>query len=194
MKAKKWYVVKIRWFYFILFHLHGFDITPYIVHTIVAFLDSVLTKVHWSDCLTRFFRRSNGDFCVAPNKGGCSPPDGSYLIFTKREGTAWFFFSPKMELFITSAARKKFVHRVTVFLFYFVSYVLLFLVLFMNGIWILIDYFRCQNFSSDAPTFSQLTPTSLRCYSPFRLDPLRFSFFGDRLLCTCTNIFRERKH
>ena len=105
-----------------------------------------------------------------------------------------FFFLPKMELFITSAARKKFVHRVTVFLFYFVSYVLLFLVLFMNGIWILIDYFRCQNFSSDAPTFSQLTPTSLRCYSPSRLDPLRFSFFGERSLCTCTNIFRERKH
>ena len=24
---------------------------------------------------------------MAPNKGGCSPPDGSYLIFTKKEGT-----------------------------------------------------------------------------------------------------------
>lgn len=32
--------------------------------------------------------RSYGDFCVAPNEGGCSPPDGSYLIFTKKEGTA----------------------------------------------------------------------------------------------------------
>ena len=25
---------------------------------------------------------------MVPNKGGCSPPDGSFLIFTKREGTA----------------------------------------------------------------------------------------------------------
>ena len=25
---------------------------------------------------------------MVPNKGGCSPPDGSYLIFTKKEGTA----------------------------------------------------------------------------------------------------------
>ena len=24
---------------------------------------------------------------MVPNKGGCSPPDGSYLIFTKKEGT-----------------------------------------------------------------------------------------------------------
>ncbi|PFX13518.1 Disintegrin and metalloproteinase domain-containing protein 9 [Stylophora pistillata] len=32
--------------------------------------------------------RSYGDFCVAPNEGGCSPPDGSYLIFTKKEGMA----------------------------------------------------------------------------------------------------------
>ncbi|XP_066015738.1 protein crumbs homolog 1-like isoform X2 [Pocillopora verrucosa] len=32
--------------------------------------------------------RSSGDFCVAPNRGGCSPPDGSYLIFTKKDGTA----------------------------------------------------------------------------------------------------------
>ncbi|XP_027049611.1 uncharacterized protein LOC113677061, partial [Pocillopora damicornis] len=32
--------------------------------------------------------RSYGEFCVAPNKGGCSPLDGSFLIFTKREGTA----------------------------------------------------------------------------------------------------------
>ena len=31
-----------------------------------------------------------------------------------------FLFSTRMELFITSAARKMFVHRVTVFLFYFV--------------------------------------------------------------------------
>ncbi|XP_022804385.1 uncharacterized protein LOC111341674 [Stylophora pistillata] len=28
------------------------------------------------------------DFCVVPNEGGCSPPDGSYLILTKTEGTA----------------------------------------------------------------------------------------------------------
>ncbi|PFX16851.1 hypothetical protein AWC38_SpisGene18856 [Stylophora pistillata] len=28
------------------------------------------------------------DFCVAPNEGGCSPPDGSYLNLTKTEGTA----------------------------------------------------------------------------------------------------------
>ena len=32
--------------------------------------------------------RSYSDFCVAPIEGGCSPPDGSYLIFTKKEGTA----------------------------------------------------------------------------------------------------------
>ena len=74
---------------------------------------------------------------MVPNKGGCSPPDGSYLIFTKKEGLLVmkpirFLFS--MELFITSTARKMFVHRVTVFLFYFVPYVLLFLELFMNGI------------------------------------------------------------
>ena len=25
---------------------------------------------------------------MVPNKGGCSPPNGSYLIFTKKEGTA----------------------------------------------------------------------------------------------------------
>ena len=25
---------------------------------------------------------------MAPNSGGCSPPDGSYLIFTKKDGTA----------------------------------------------------------------------------------------------------------
>ena len=40
---------------------------------------------------------------------------------------------------------------------------------------------------------SQLTPTSLSCYSPSRLDPLKFSFFGDRLLWMCTNISRERR-
>ena len=93
--------------------------------------------------------QSYGGFCVVPNKGGCSPPDGSYLIFTKKEGLLVmqpirFLFSTRMELFITSTARKMFVHRVTVFLFYFVPYVLLFLELFMNGIWILIDYFRSQ--------------------------------------------------
>ena len=32
--------------------------------------------------------RSYGDYCVAPNRGGCSPPGGSYLIFTKKKGTA----------------------------------------------------------------------------------------------------------
>ena len=32
--------------------------------------------------------RSYGDYCVAPNRGGCSPPGGSYLIFTKKQGTA----------------------------------------------------------------------------------------------------------
>ena len=32
--------------------------------------------------------RGHDDFCVAPIKGGCSPTDGSYLIFTKKEGTA----------------------------------------------------------------------------------------------------------
>ena len=48
-----------------------------------------------------------------------------------------------MELFLISAARGKFVHKVTVFLFYFLHCILLFLVSFMNGIWIIIDYFRC---------------------------------------------------
>lgn len=28
------------------------------------------------------------NYCVAPNKGGCSPPDGAYLIATKKEGTS----------------------------------------------------------------------------------------------------------
>ncbi|XP_074614387.1 uncharacterized protein LOC141874129 [Acropora palmata] len=32
--------------------------------------------------------RSYGDYCVAPNTGGCSPPDGAYLILTKKRGTA----------------------------------------------------------------------------------------------------------
>lgn len=32
--------------------------------------------------------RSYGDFCVAPNNTGCSPPDGTYLIFTKKRGMA----------------------------------------------------------------------------------------------------------
>ncbi|XP_022804383.1 uncharacterized protein LOC111341671 [Stylophora pistillata] len=32
--------------------------------------------------------RSYMDFCVAPIEGGCSPPDGSYLILTKTKGTA----------------------------------------------------------------------------------------------------------
>ena len=32
--------------------------------------------------------RSYGDYCVAPNTGGCSPPDGAYLILTKNRGTA----------------------------------------------------------------------------------------------------------
>jgi len=32
--------------------------------------------------------RSYGDFCVAPNNAGCSPPDGTYLIFTKKRGRA----------------------------------------------------------------------------------------------------------
>lgn len=27
------------------------------------------------------------NYCVAPNKRGCSPPDGAYLIATKKEGT-----------------------------------------------------------------------------------------------------------
>ncbi|KAJ7351656.1 metalloendopeptidase [Desmophyllum pertusum] len=30
--------------------------------------------------------RSYGDYCVAPNNPGCSPPDGTYLIFTKKRG------------------------------------------------------------------------------------------------------------
>lgn len=32
--------------------------------------------------------RSYDDFCVTPNTGGCSPPDGAYLILTKTRGTA----------------------------------------------------------------------------------------------------------
>ncbi|XP_066014989.1 uncharacterized protein [Pocillopora verrucosa] len=50
---------------------------------------SIQTK-HERDCMScpESGIRSYGDFCVAPNKGGCSPPDGSYLIFTKKEGTA----------------------------------------------------------------------------------------------------------
>ena len=32
--------------------------------------------------------RSYGDYCIAPNTGGCSPPDGAYLIFTKTRGSA----------------------------------------------------------------------------------------------------------
>jgi len=32
--------------------------------------------------------RSYGDYCVAPNTGGCSPPDGSYLTYTKKRGSA----------------------------------------------------------------------------------------------------------
>ncbi|KAJ7386462.1 hypothetical protein OS493_008591 [Desmophyllum pertusum] len=30
--------------------------------------------------------RSYGDYCIAPNNAGCSPPDGTYLIFTKKRG------------------------------------------------------------------------------------------------------------
>lgn len=32
--------------------------------------------------------RSYGDFCVVPNNAGCSPPDGTHLIFTKKRGSA----------------------------------------------------------------------------------------------------------
>lgn len=32
--------------------------------------------------------RSYGDYCVAPNTGGCSPPNGAHLIFTKQRGSA----------------------------------------------------------------------------------------------------------
>ena len=32
--------------------------------------------------------RSYSDYCIAPNTGGCSPPDGAYLIFTKKRGSA----------------------------------------------------------------------------------------------------------
>ncbi|XP_022804373.1 uncharacterized protein LOC111341663 [Stylophora pistillata] len=32
--------------------------------------------------------RMYNDYCVAPNEGGCSPPDGAYLIATKIEGTS----------------------------------------------------------------------------------------------------------
>ena len=32
--------------------------------------------------------RSYGDYCIAPSTGGCSPPDGAYLIFTKKRGSA----------------------------------------------------------------------------------------------------------
>ncbi|XP_073247149.1 uncharacterized protein [Porites lutea] len=32
--------------------------------------------------------RTYGDYCVAPNNEGCSSPDGTYLIFTKRKGSS----------------------------------------------------------------------------------------------------------
>ncbi|XP_078353171.1 properdin-like [Oculina patagonica] len=32
--------------------------------------------------------RSYGDYCVVPNNAGCSPPDGTHLIFTKNRGSA----------------------------------------------------------------------------------------------------------
>ncbi|KAL9951073.1 hypothetical protein ACROYT_G043669 [Oculina patagonica] len=32
--------------------------------------------------------RSYGDYCVVPNNVGCSPPDGTHLIFTKNRGSA----------------------------------------------------------------------------------------------------------
>ena len=93
--------------------------------------------------------QSYGDFCVVPNKGGCSPPDGSYLIFTKKEGTACnatdqIFILDQDGVIYHKRSKKNVCPQGNSFLVLLCTLVLLFLELFMNGIWILIDYFRSQ--------------------------------------------------
>ena len=108
--------------------------------------------------------RSYGDFCVAPNKGGCSPPDGSYLIFTKKEGTACnatdqIFVLDQDGVIYHKCSTKKVCPQGNSFLV------------------LLCTLSKHQHSEGVIPLSS--------------LDPLKFSFFGDRSLCPCTNISRE---
>ena len=83
--------------------------------------------------------QSYGGFCVVPNKGGCSPPDGSYLIFTKKEGTACnatdqIFILDQDGVIYHKCSKKNVCPQGNSFLVLLCTLVLLFLELFMNGI------------------------------------------------------------
>ena len=96
--------------------------------------------------------RSYGDFCVAPNKRGCSPPDGSYLIFTKKDGTACnatdqIFLLDQDGVIYHKCSTKKVCPQGNNFLVLHCTLSVVvsgIIYLFMNGIWIVIDYFRSQ--------------------------------------------------
>ena len=118
----------------------------------VVFLDSVSTRVHyieatvWCASLESGIR-SYGDFCVAPNKGGCSPLDGSFLIFTKREGTACnatdqIFLLDQDGVIYHKCSKKEVCPHGNNFLVLLctLSFVVSGIIfLFMNGIWMLKD-------------------------------------------------------
>ena len=144
--------MKIRWLHFILFCFHGCNITPYTVNTVVTFLDSVLTRVHWSDCLMCFLRERNTKLrwllCGAEQRRlFTSWRQLSHLHQKGRpacNATDQIFILDQDGVIYHKRSKKNVCPQGNSFLVLLCTLVLLFLELFMNGIWILIDYFRSQ--------------------------------------------------